>query len=150
MKKNIISAALIMGLSVISMNQAMAQSNDGTCAVLGYHEPGTNVYDGPTFCSNTALSYITVRGPFQLEQTKITGKTDVSGPIKANGSTLQEVVLENNMSVETVTLSGSTTVNGNITFLGMEGVVYLENGSTIKGKVINGKVINQVNNAPHS
>lgn len=143
MKKQLISAALCLSFGIFYINQASAQSNDGTCSVLGYHEPGTNTYDGPTFCSHTTLSSINARGPLQLEQTKITGKTDVSGPIKAKKSNLQDVVLENNLSVETVTLSDNTTVNGDITFLGREGIVYLENGSTIKGKVVNAKVINQ-------
>ena len=143
MKKHAILALLMLSLATTVSTSALANSaNDGSCFVLGVREPGTNIYDGPTFCIDTALTYITVRGPLQMSNSQVTGKTDISGVMEATGSLLQDVVFENNLSAATFTLSAST-VNGDITFEGKEGTVYLQDGSVIKGKVINGKVVNQ-------
>ena len=147
MKKIGILTAVLGSLIVGISYPAIAAPIDGACWVLGVREPDSNIYDGPTTCGDIALSYLTVRGPLKLDSTKITGITTVSGPIKATGATLQDVILEKTLSAETVTLESATLVNGDITFKGKEGIVYVDSASKIKGKVINGKVINQ--DAPH-
>jgi hypothetical protein len=144
-KKFLLLATCTLGLNLFESGIADAGTADGHCSVLGIQEPGTNIYDGPTFCAATSLSYITVRGPLEITNSAINGKTDVSGSIKAISAKLHDVTLENNHTLETVSLQTNSTIDGNITFLGHEGIVYLENGSSIKGKVINGKVVDQVN-----
>ena len=143
LKKTVIAAALVVGLSTSACNLAVAASSvkDGVCSVIGHHESGTNIYDGPTFCGMTTLSYITVRGPLQLDCTVITGMTDMSGPVLAKGANMQDIMVENDQTPQTVTLQAGSTVKGNITFAGPEGTVYLEAGSNILGQVINGQVI---------
>jgi len=138
-----VSLALAAGVTSATAFASSATANDGSCVVLGVRQPGTNIYDGPTWCGKVNLSYITVRGPLVLNNTMITGETDVSGPVDATDASLKDVVLESQATAVDVTLQDSTNVNGNITFNGsIPGVVYLESGSKISGKVINGKIVN--------
>ena len=141
--KKCLHAAIAVGLGLTLSTGALAAVNDGTCIVVGYHQPGTNIYDGPTTCGDFSLSNIVVHGPLKLSQTTITGETNVSGPMTTSGATLSNVVMNDHSSHETVTLQANTKVNGDITFKGSAGTVYLSGGSSISGKVINGRVINQ-------
>ena len=128
---------------VVAILSTSAYAADSNCYVLGVHEPGTNIYDGPTFCARTVLSDITVRGPLQLDGTTISGLTTVSGPIKASSANLQSLLLKENLTSQEVYLLANSVVQGDITFEGKEGTVHLQAGSSIKGKVINGQVVEE-------
>lgn len=135
---------IFLGLfSYLSFSNAIAANltNDQACAVLGVREPNTNIYDGPTWCPNYSLSYLTVRGPLELDKTQVTGLTDVSGPVKLNGAVIGDLLLEKQLTAEQVNIQDNSIVNGDIHFLGKSGEVYLQSGSIIKGSVINGKII---------
>lgn len=142
MKKVFFALCLALPLSTAVFAQS-PEPGDGSCFVVGIREPNTNIYNGPTFCNEINLSYLTVRGPLQLDKTKVTGKTTVHGPLKANGANLDNVFIANDFTAETVTLQEGSKVNGDITFMGRAGVVYLEKNAVVKGRVINGKIVNQ-------
>lgn len=142
MKKMILKLAIMTGLYTLMCAAVMAESSEA-CYVVGFHDPHTHVYNGPTICPNITLSSLTVRGPLQLNQTTIKGLTTVSGPIKAKGAKPQDIIVNENLTIGKVVLQSASTVYGNIEFKGKEGVVYLEAGSFVKGKVINGKIVNQ-------
>lgn len=136
MRKNI---RTLLVLSCLSLSSIYA--NDA-CIVIGYHEPGTNTYDGPTYCNNVNISNITVRGPLVASNAIFTGKTDVSGPITVSTTTLDQIVSESNGTPTKVTLKSASTVKGDIDFEGLlPGKVYLESGSHVDGKIINGKIL---------
>jgi len=124
-------------LSLLVLNEASA--ND-LCSVLGFHEPGTNIYDGPTFCENVTLKNINVRGPLTILKSKITGVTEVSGPLTADQTTFSSIILDNIGTPITVQLKTRSIINKDITFLGIAGKVMIEDGVKIYGKIINGVV----------
>lgn len=143
MKKLFFIILALGQLSVTTITEARSQNIEGTCHVIGIKEANTNSYYGPTFCDHIVLSSITVRGPLQLDSTTINGMTRVSGPIKAKRASMQDIIMEDNRSVETINLQDISTVTGNIIFEGKKGIVYVENGSIIEGRVINGEVVTQ-------
>lgn len=149
MKKTNLKTAIVTSIILMSCGTSALANNtniDPGCAVLGIREPNTNIYDGPTWCPNYTLSYLTVRGPLQLDQTQVNGLTDVSGPVKSSGAILQDLLLEKQLTPVQVTLQSNSVINGNIRFLGKTGEVFLESGSIIKGEVINGKIIKNSSN----
>ena len=137
MKKIIFSALLssfIFSHSVFADNTA--------CIVIGFHQPGTNTYDGPTFFDQVNLKGIVVRGPFEINQSAITEETDISGPVRSTRTTFDDIVMENNHSPETVYLKQNSLVKNNIVFEGSNrGTVVLDSTSFVKGKVINGDIV---------
>jgi hypothetical protein len=142
MKVRSLIVGILLGTSVVTANAAVpAKAQDGSCTVIGVHEPNSNIYDGPTFCGDISLSYLTVRGPAVLNQTTVTGTTDISGPLSTASARLKDVTLEAQGSAIDIVLKNGTAVSGNITFVGKPGIVYLESGSTISGFVNNGTIV---------
>lgn len=135
----IFEAAIVILIILCSAYCNEIQAQENNCFVLGIHEPNSNIYDGPTFCENISLPYITVRGPLQMHHTRIDGLVTVSGPFKSNSSFLNNIEIEPQIEAVSVILKNHTIVNGNIKFKGNKGHVYLEN-SIIHGKIINGSV----------
>lgn len=134
--KKILSGLFL--LSVLACGMVYA-NND--CVVIGYHEPGSNTYDGPTYCKNVSVSNIVVRGPLYSTSSVFTGETDVSGPITSNKSIFDHILSEANGSTTKIKLSDASHVKGDIVFKGMlPGIVYLAGGSTVTGKVVNGTI----------
>ncbi|GEM_PF-6603806 len=113
---------------------------DENCFVIGFHEPNTHTYDGPTFCNKAQFQDITVRGPLQLKHSNISGQVNVSGPIEASNTTLGSIQIEKQFTSQKISLKQHSRVHGNIVFLGFPGVVYKSDDSTVTGKVINGSV----------
>lgn len=126
----------ISGVFLILFSLSALAGND--CAVIGFHEPGTHTYDGPTWCEKVSFKDIVVRGPLQVDGSNISGLTDVSGPVTSAGSTLDSIQIENNFSSEKVKLNSNSVVKGNIVFLGPKGTVILDKTSHVSGKIING------------
>ncbi len=110
------------------------------CSVLGFHQPGTQTYDGPTWCEQVNIKNIIVRGPLQIMQSVMTGSPNVSGPITSSDSRCSSITEENNLTKEIITLKNASIVSGNIIFKGVFGSVVLSQDSKILGRVINGKI----------
>lgn len=135
MKKHLFKVCL---LGLLAINGAYA---DDVCTVIGYHEPNTNNYDGPTVCKQGNLDSITVRGPLHTMGTTIANTTDVSGSLNANASQFSQIVSENNGSYTRVTLKNGSVVNQDVVFKGAKaGQVYIDGSSRINGNVVNGKI----------
>lgn len=135
----LVAGAAILGGAAIAAPAPQA----GQCVVLGFHEPHTNIYDGPTWCGQVSLSNIDVRGPLQLKGTSISGKTDVHGPLTLIGANIHNVYLHKQLTPVKVNVENGTTVAGNVTFSanGPAGIVYLHSGSSISGRVVNGQIV---------
>ena len=110
------------------------------CFVIGFHAPNTDIYNGPTFCQNVKLKDIIVYGPLQVKQSAITGNIAVSGPIQSSESQLGFIEIKKQWTSQKITLSHHSVVNGDITFDGKAGRVYLSKDSRINGRVVNGKI----------
>lgn|SRR3990167_1075120 len=110
------------------------------CIVLGYHEPGTQTYFGPTWCTGKSIKDIIVRGPLSTTHSILTGLTNISGPIDSRSTTFHSIK-EKNLTSESISLKNISIVNGDIVFVGPPGTVYLDHSSSISGKVVNGKII---------
>lgn len=116
--------------------------SDDICSVIGYHDPKTNTYYGPTFCEQTTINGIVVRGPLSADRSIINSITDVSGPVSSSGSQFENMVIENNHSTVKVNLNANSSVKNNIVFQGSHrGVVMLDASSSVKGKVVNGDIV---------
>lgn len=113
---------------------------DDHCYVIGFHEPNTHTYDGPTFCNKAQFQDITVRGPLQVKNSEILGQITVSGPIEALNTKLGGIQIKRQFTSQKITLKDHSRVDGNIVFLGLPGVVDKTDDSMITGKVINGRV----------
>lgn len=133
-KMKIKSLTVIIISSVIS-SVAMADDN---CYVIGFHEPHTHTYDGLTFCNQSQLPRITVRGPLQLKNSVIHDDVNVSGPIDASHSEMGSIQINKQFTSQKVVLKNHSKVHGNIVFEGLSGVVFKSVDSEIAGKVVNG------------
>lgn len=135
MKKRILIsgciASLFLSCSVLAHD---------SCTVIGYHEPGTQTYDGPTFCDHVTIKNIIVRGPLHVAHSRMRGMTEVSGPIFAKNTVFDNITVENNFSHMLVVLKNTTLDKGNLDFQGESGFYRLDNTSNICGKVINGSI----------
>lgn len=120
---------------------AHAATDEALCNVVGYHEPHSNIYNGPTECGNISLSTLTVHGPLHLDHTRVQGRTEISGPLLATAARLQDVIIKPQLTATQINLEKFTTVEGQITFEGKAGTVYLQKGSTLSKPVINGTVV---------
>lgn len=134
MKIQYVSATLI---SFMMVHAAIAEDY---CSVIGYHEPNTQIYNGPTWCSDVKINNLIVRGPLNVGHSTLCGSTNVSGPIISNNAVFDSLT-EKNLDSEKIYLKHASHVLGNIIFYGPRGKVYLSNTSWIHGKVINGVII---------
>ena len=135
--KKITLTILLLGL--IASNGARAED---LCFVLGFHEPGTHTYDGPTFCQFINMNNILVRGPLNASQSVISGTSDISGPINSIKSEFNKIISEDNGSSEKITLKQSSVVDHDIVFEGKKpGLVEIDGSSKVNGKVVNGKIV---------
>ncbi len=150
MKKSLI----VFSLFSLFLSQGILA--DDNCIVVGYHEPNTQTYDGPTFCKSVSIKNIIVYGPLTTNQTKLLGKitirgtmtvdqshirgnTTISGPIFSTDSTFQKITVENNYSQGYVTLK-NTIIKGPLVFKGQSGIVCKDNNSMLLGGIVNGEV----------
>ena len=130
------------------------------CSVIGYHPPGSQTYNGPTWCNNVSIENIIVHGPLQIQQstlsgetkvdgpmtvsqTTFSGETNIGGPITATQSHFNAINERNSFSNQTISLADNSVVNGNIVFTGVMGTVILDKSSTVTGKVVNGTIVHQ-------
>ncbi|MDP1574044.1 MAG: hypothetical protein Q8L78_03800 [Coxiellaceae bacterium] len=135
MKKTILNIVL---LGILAGNIAQAED---LCAVIGFYEPGTHTYDGPTFCQQVSINDIVVRGPLNVSQSVITGIADISGPINAAKTEFNKIISEDNGSHEKITLKQSSVVDHDVIFEGSKpGSVEIDQSSKINGKVVNGTI----------
>ena len=128
------------------------------CFVVGYHNPNTNVYDGPTFCGNGAEQGIDVNGVLTSSGTAFTGDVTVMGPLQATNSEYQnisiatdqahlvstkvdniDVLVNQGSPQQSVYLNNGTSVSS-ITFDQGTGLVYVDATSSV-GQVTGGTVI---------
>lgn len=117
-----------------------SNADTNLCAVLGVHEPGTNTYDGPTWCKKITVSNLIVRGPLSITHSKVTGLAEVSGPVSAKQSNFQNIQIDQNYSVNHINLKNHTCVRGNITFIGKKGILDIDSTSRVQGQIINAVV----------
>lgn len=132
---NLIISSVIFSCALVSASFA------DDCFVIGFHEPHTHIYNGPTFCNQVKLKGLTVYGPLQVKNSVISGEINVSGPIAAEQSKLGNLTVQKQLTAQKIKLSDHTVVDGDITFIGKPGSVFLNSHSTVNGKVINGAVI---------
>jgi len=129
---------MIVGIFLITVSFSALAANN--CSVIGFHEPGTHTYDGPTWCEKVNFDNVIVRGPLQVDSSRIGGLVDVSGPVTASKSQFNSIQIENNFTAEKITLNNNTEVKGNIVFLGPKGTVMIDPTSKVIGSIINGNV----------
>ena len=88
-------------------------------------------------------------GSITLENTIVNhNATMAAAGLNIQSSTAKSIVMssdsEKNLCVNIV---GKSFINGDLSFVNNQGLVYLENGSTISGKVIGGKFVSQACNS---
>lgn len=138
MKTKLIAAGI---LSLCVSHVVLA---DDACIVIGYHEPNSQIYDGPTFCTNVTIKNIDVRGPLQVNHCKMIGLTTVSGPIDASNTQFDNIQINSHFSSMTATLKNQSTDNGNLVFQGSSGYYSVDKTSKIVGHVVNGNPVSSV------
>ncbi|OGT45648.1 MAG: hypothetical protein A3E82_09145 [Gammaproteobacteria bacterium RIFCSPHIGHO2_12_FULL_38_11] len=136
MKSRVIAFALF---SAFLMQGALAEDQ---CIVLGFHEPHTQIYDGPTWCRGVYIKNIVVHGPFRAMRSTFTGTATVSGPMRSDDSIFDSVT-ENSATAEKIKLCHNSKIKGNADFQGPAGEVIVSVTSSVDGKVINGKLIHR-------
>jgi hypothetical protein len=109
------------------------------CFVIGFHQPGTTIYNGPTICKGVKTNNLTVYGPLSISDSTVAKTITVSGPVDSVHATLGDITIRPQFYSQSVTLKG-TVVSGNIHFEGKPGLVVLDKNSSIRGQVINGKI----------
>jgi len=117
--------------------------------------------DGPVTVNKVTFTDLSVRGPAYLQQVQAQN-LDIKGPLFAQRSQLgvikayshstrldqsqaKSITIETdktNTKAPVVKLQGKTTVFGDITFMGHAGEVKKSAKAVIKGKVVNGKIVN--------
>jgi hypothetical protein len=132
MKTKLVIAAV---LSLCVSHVILAEDS---CIVIGYHEPNSQVYDGPTFCTNVTIKNINVRGPLQVNHCNMTGLTKVSGPLNAANTQFDHIKIKSHFSSMTVVLKNQSIDHGGLLFQGSSGYYHLDSTSKIIGHVVNG------------
>ncbi|EKD92254.1 MAG: hypothetical protein ACD_29C00097G0002 [uncultured bacterium] len=132
MKKSLIAAGI---LSLFLSHGILAED---VCTVIGFHEPNSQTYDGPTFCSGVTINNIIVRGPLHVDNSTMTGKTQVSGPLFATHTLFDEINIKNDYSQMLVSLKNQTEDRGDLVFEGESGFYKLDNTSNVFGRIVNG------------
>ncbi|OGT26792.1 MAG: hypothetical protein A3I77_08270 [Gammaproteobacteria bacterium RIFCSPLOWO2_02_FULL_42_14] len=120
-----------------SITCAFAQDD---CIVLGFHQPGTQTYEGPTWCEKKSINKIIVHGPLQADQSTLTGDTSVSGPIKSDHTQFDGIKITDQLTTEIVSLTNHSLVKKDLVFNGQKGTVILDKTSKVLGKIINAHV----------
>jgi len=138
--KNISKHAVSVLFCTIAIipNWAFAQTQ---CNVIGVHIPGSDIYNGPTTCKKMDVASLTVRGPLKLVKTTVSGTIELSGPLTASQSELQDIILMEQFRPVKLKLTDHTVVKGTIRFQGKPGVIHLDKSSEINGEVVNGTVL---------
>lgn len=134
----------LIAASVLSLCVSHAVLADDSCIVIGYHEPNSQIYDGPTFCTNVTIKNIIVRGPLQVKNCKMIGLTTVSGPIDATNTHFDNIQINSHFSSMTATLKNQSIDAGNLVFKGSSGYYSIDATSKIVGRVVNGSQIPSV------
>lgn len=127
-----------IAVGVLSVFLSQAVLAHDACIVIGYHEPHTQIYDGPTFCTNVSIHNIDVRGPLTVSGSRMYGTTKVSGPVSASYTCFDQIHVKNNGSQNLVTISNNSIVKGDLVFEGDAGIYSLDSTSVIYGNVVNG------------
>ena len=135
MKRSFVAVGFFSVFSIALSHAALAHD---ACTVIGFHEPHTQIYDGPTFCTNVSIHNIDVRGPLTISGSRMYGTTKVSGPVTASYTCFDRIDVKNNGSQNHVILSDDSVIKGNLVFEGEAGIYTLDNTSVIYGNVING------------
>ncbi|EKD92338.1 MAG: hypothetical protein ACD_29C00054G0003 [uncultured bacterium] len=154
--------ALILN-SVFLLSAMSATLVNADCSVIGFHQPDSFIYNGPTTCDIVNLPEIIVHGTLFISSSTISGNTiirgllnatgatlsgntEVSGSIVSSGSVFSNINITDNHSPDTITLSNNSIVSGDITFEGGipgNNKVIIESNSKLHGKVNNGIIINR-------
>lgn len=138
MKTKLIVAAI---LSLCVSHGVLAED---ACIVIGYHEPNSQIYDGPTFCTNVTIKNIDVRGPLQVNHCHMIGLTMVSGPITAANTRFDNIQINSHFSSMTATLKNQSIDNGDLVFQGSSGYYSVDKTSKIVGSIVNGSPLPSV------
>lgn len=123
---------------VLSLFLSHAVLAEDSCIVIGFHEPNSQIYDGPTFCTNVTIKNIVVRGPLTVTHSKLIGSTTVSGPIKASHTQFDQITVKNLFSKMIVRLKDASVDKGDLVFSGSSGFYDLDRTSIVCGKIVNG------------
>ncbi len=142
MKKYCIAAYAIAS-TILFLSQPILA--DDACIVIGFHEPNSQTYDGPTYCSSVTIKNIIVRGPLHTDHAVMLGTTQVDGPLFSKSTLFNTIQIKSPFSQMKVRLQDHTIDKHNLIFEGASGLYHVDHSSNIEGKVING---NPMNKAP--
>ena len=137
MKKQIIFSVCL----VLMISHAVWANSD--CIVIGFHQPNTNTYMGPTWCNQVNTSNIIVYGPLTSNNSQFSGNSEVDGPLQSTDSCFETIIVKDKFTSQKVVLNSNSQVKGDIQFFGPSGIVYVDHTSKITGKVINGKIVSK-------
>jgi hypothetical protein len=126
-------------LGILSFALSSAALAQDACIVIGYHEPNSQIYDGPTFCKNVTIKNIDVRGPLQVNHCKMLGLTKVHGPLTATQTQFNHIQIDSHFTSMTVTFKNQSIDYGDLIFQGSRGDYQLDSSSKILGRIINGQ-----------
>lgn len=105
---------------------------------------GTLSTQGVVKISNSTIDgNITGAGLFTANDSAIKSTLDQSGKIIASNTSFKNIIMESEIEASTISLAVNSTVQGDITFKGKAGTVYLKSGSSISGTVHNGSIVRQ-------
>ncbi len=112
---------------------------------------------GPLKANNISAGAMHIAGSATVQQSKVLGPADISGPLYAEKVTFEKGL---NVSANSVTLHGTrvkgsmvitsqatkpylkmecgSIITGGVTFDGMEGVIQVTDDSMVQGKIVNG------------
>lgn len=129
----------LIAVSILSLCLSCAISAEDACIVIGYHEPNSQIYDGPTFCTNVTIKNIDVRGPLQVNHCNMTGLTKVHGPLNANNTQFDNIQIDSHFSRMSAVFKNQSVDRGDLIFQGASGYYYIDSSSKILGHIVNGK-----------
>ena len=134
----------------------------GNVTLTGTTVKNTTTVSGQLTASQAMLNALVVNGKVQLTETDVKGKSNIRGFMQADKTTFHNVLNLHANEAEFVSsttqaihmkptegsaaklhLSGSTIVQGNVDFKPAGGVILLDGGSKIMGKVV-GATVKQV------
>ncbi len=147
----------------ISLTQPLVV--DGSAKINGSTFNGGEINGSSSLTDVNVLGAIKVNGSLEATNSTFLKETRINGSLKGNNSVFKnDLIISSNKTIlnncstkniyikksssglfsmnkeNAVYLNGKSQVNGNIKFAG-KGIVYVEKGVKIAGKVINGKVV---------
>lgn len=133
----------------------------GSATLNGTTVTGSVLVTGPLQSSNANMGSLYVAGTATLNNSHVNGDTNIAGPlittntklngnlfVAANQTTLNSTtvngstMIKSSLQSPTLNLNSNSQINNSLTFQGLPGLVVEQGGSSVNGKIINGKVKN--------